>query len=203
MTVATQADIEALLQVGFDNQPEPKVTAVLVACQRAVEAQAGQPFDADTGLVATMGGWGVATLRLPRWPVSAVASVVVDGVTMVEGTDFVVDPAGYLPRVPRGNLWWSEPRGIVVTYDAGWADEDSVPALVRDLVASVAARVWQAGIAFSEADAPAGVTQETLGMYSVTYGEFTHDGSAAVTLTEEELDRARKLRRDRMLSVQT
>ncbi len=203
MTVANQADIEALLQVGFDNQPEPKVTAVLVASQRAIERVVGIPFNADSSLVATMGAWGAERLRLPRWPVSAVASVVLDGVTQAVGTDYVLDPAGYLPRLPRGNLWWSEPFGIVITYDAGWADEDAAPGPVRDLVATVAARVWQAGIAFAEADAPAGVTQETLGMYSVTYGEFTHDGSAAITLNEEELNAARQLRRDRLQTVQT
>lgn len=203
MTVAVQADVEALLQLAFDNQPEPKVGVVIVAAQRAVERAVGMPFDADTALVATMTGRYTRLLTLPRWPVSGVTSLTVDGVTQVEGTDFVVHPEGYLEPVVKDTVWVSAPRGIVCTYNAGWADETVVPSVVRDLVAGVATRVWQAGIGFAEADAPAGITQETMGIYSVTYGEFAQDGSWAIRLNEQELSDCARLRRNRIASVNT
>ena len=201
MPVAIASDIEALLQLGFDNDPEPKVDAVIVAAQRAVEAEVGIPFDAATGLVATFTGRGQDRLTLPQWPVSGVSSLTVDAVVQTETVDFWLDPAGYLER--SGHHWWSAPRGIVVTYDAGWADETKAPSVVRNLVAEIAARVWQAGISLAEADVPAGVIQETLGISSLTYGEFAQDGSWAIQLNESEIRRARKLRRSKLGAVQT
>lgn len=202
MTVAIASDIQTLLQLKFDNDPEPKVDQVIVAAQRAVEAEVGMPFDADTGLVATFTGRGQERLTLPQWPVSSVSSLTIDAVTQAETVDFYLDPAGYLER-SLASLWWSSPRGIVVTYDAGWTDETVAPSVVRNLVAEVAARVWQAGISMAEADAPAGVIQETLGMSSLTYGEFAQDGSWGIQLNESEVRRARKLRRSKLGAVQT
>lgn len=202
MPVAIATDLEALLQLGFDNVPEPKVDAVIVAAQRAVEAEVGIPFDAATGLVATFTGRGQERLTLPQWPVSAVSSLTINAVTQTETVDFYLDPAGYLER-SLAAAWWSDPRGIVVTYDAGWADETKAPPVVRNLVAEVAARVWQAGISLAEADVPAGVIQETLGISSLTYGEFAQDGSWAIQLNESEIRRARKLRRSKLGAVQT
>lgn len=203
MTVAAQADIEALRQLVFDNQPEPKVTVVLEAAQRAVEGVVGMPFNAAAALTATMTGRGDKLLTLPRWPVSTVTTVTVDGVVEAEGTDYVVDPAGYLERLPLGGLWWSEPRGIVVVYDAGWADETKAPTGLRQLVAQIATRVWQAGIAFAETDGPAGMVQETIGAYSATYGDFATDGSFGITLTEAEEATAQQFKRSRTRSVHT
>ena len=202
MPVAIASDIEALLQLGFDNQPEPKADAVIVAAQRAVEAEVGVPFDADTGIISTFTGRGQERLTLPMWPVSSVSSLTIDGVTQTETVDFYLDPAGYLERSLHAG-WWSSPRGIVVTYDAGWADETKAPPVVRNLVAEIAARVWQAGISLAEADVPAGVIQETLGISSLTYGEFAQDGSWAIQLNESEIQRARKLRRSKLGAVQT
>ncbi len=212
MPVAIASDIEALLQLSFDNDPEPKADLVIVAAQRAVEAEVGMPFDADLGLIATFTGRGQERLTLPQWPVSGVTSLTIDGVAATETVDFYLDPAGYLERslssfvttmADASSLWWSAPRGIVVTYDAGWADETVAPAVLRNLVAEIAARVWQAGISLAEADVPAGVIQETLGMSSLTYGEFAQDGSWAIQLNEQEIRRARKLRRSSLGALQT
>ena len=202
MPVAVASDIEALLQISFDNDPEPRADDAIVAAQRAVEAVAGFPFDAASALVATFTGRGQKILRLPRWPVSGVTGLVVDGTALVEATDFYVDPGGYLER-SSASLWWSAPRGIVCTYDAGWADEDAAPSVVRDLVAGVAARVWQAGIGMAESDVPAGVIQETLGGSSTTYGEAAQDGSWAIRLNEQEIRDARSLRRSKQGAIAT
>jgi len=205
MTIAVQADVEALLQIEFDTLPEAKVTAVLEAAQRVVELEVGTPFDAATGLTVTLTGKGQPVLQLPRWPVSAVTSVVREGVTLVEGDDYEWTAAGYLEK-PAGltsDSWWSYTNGIVVTYDAGWADETAAPGGLRQLVARVATRVWQTGTAFAENQGASGITQETIGAYSVTYGDFSKDAASASMLTEEDRQMARQFRRARMGSVAT
>jgi len=205
MSIAIQADVEALLQIEFDLPNEPKVTAVIQAAQRMVEVEVGTPFDAATGLVATLTGKGQPVLTLPRWPVSAVASVVREGVTLVEGDDYEWSAAGYLEK-PAGltsDAWWSYTKGIVVTYDAGWADETAAPGGLRQLVARVASRIWQTGTAFAENQGASGIVQETIGAYSVTYGDFAKDTASAAMLSEEDRQLARQFRRARMRSVAT
>ena len=200
MSIATQSDIEALLQIKFDVIPEPKAVASIEAAQRMVEAYVGVPFDAVTGLVVNLTGRGRSTLTIPRYPVSA-ATVVADEVPLVEGTDYVLHRAGYLEKI--GGVWWTELQGVEVTYDAGWADHNAAPAGLRELVARVAARIWQTGVAFAEAEGASGIVQETIGSYSVTYGDFAKDGSAAVMLTEDDRAVARRFSRSRVGGVST
>ena len=200
MSIATQADIEALLQFAFDLDPEPKATAAIEAAQRVVEAEVGMPFDHKAGIVTTLTATGQTNLVLPRWPVSAITTLVWDGTTLVDGTDYVWAKDGTL-QLAAGVPWWSDPNGVVVTYAAGWADADAAPSALRQLVARVATRIWQSGVAFAENQGVSGVVQETLGAYSVTFGDFSRDGSWAATLTDDDLRVARKFCRNRIGTV--
>jgi hypothetical protein len=200
MSIATQTDIEGLLQFAFDITPEPKATAAIEAAQRVVEAEVGMSFDHQTGIVTTLTATGQTNLVLPRWPVSAITTLVWDGTTLVDGTDFEWAKDGSL-QLAGGGPWWSDPKGVVVTYAAGWADADAAPGALRQLVARVATRIWQSGVAFAENQGVSGVVQETLGAYSVTFGDFSRDGSWAATLTEDDLRVARRFCRNRIGTV--
>lgn len=79
----------------------------------------------DTYTAEALTGNGRSYFYLPRWPVTAVTTVVEDDATLTEDTDFSVDYAnGILKRM--GGLLWSTTEGeLVVTYAAGY---ESVPA---------------------------------------------------------------------------
>ena len=90
---------------------------------------------------------------LPSWPVVAVTTVKVDGVTV---------PAAEYTRVGR-SLWrnsgWGEPGEIVeVTYTHGYSP---IPDDIRMATVKLAVRTLQN---------PQGIRQEGIGSYSVTYG---------------------------------
>lgn len=72
---------------------------------------------------------GVAPLRLERWPVSSVTSVVEDGVTLVSGTNFRIDTkVGHLIRLDSNGWPTSWPaEAIVVVYVAGYTLLDGLP----------------------------------------------------------------------------
>lgn len=76
---------------------------------------------------------GADFLQLSRWPVDEVASVVQNGVTLVEDTDFKVDyEKGYLLRIDENGFsrkWSIDPT--LVEYDGGY---ETVPADVEDAV---------------------------------------------------------------------
>jgi hypothetical protein len=198
MSIAIQADIEGILQFEFDLDPEPRATSAIVTAQALIEAEVGTLFDQSEDVTYLTGRGGIRPLLLPRWPVSAVA-VELDGVALTDD-DFGWTRTGHL--IHSSGRWLSDLNGIKVTYTAGWENETKAPAPLRTLVARVAARIWQAGVAFAENQGVAGIRQETIGAYSVTYGDFAQDGSAASTLTEDDVRAARRFARDSVGGIQ-
>lgn len=72
-------------------------------------------------------------LQLSRWPISELDSVVVDGTTFVDGTDFLTDSInGQLTRIDAaGNrIAWCG-QSIVVNYEGGF---DTIPPDVQDAI---------------------------------------------------------------------
>lgn len=114
-----------------DQSVAPFLSRAITRCSRAAEEFCDRVFALETvqdmvflphdawphALVAT-----VAPLQLSRWPVVAVTSVVVDGIALTEGVDFIVDQgAGQLRRRDAdgcARAW----TGAVVTviYSAGY-----------------------------------------------------------------------------------
>lgn len=93
--------------------------------------------------------WGAAEvlpLCLQRFPVSAVSSVTIDAVALVEDTDFEVDAeAGLLWRLdgtstPSRRRWSSVT--IVVTYTGGYALLDDLPPAVQDACIGLVKQRW-------------------------------------------------------------
>lgn len=90
-------------------------------------------------------------LVLARDPVSAVTSIVADGATLVEGTDFEIDlRAGILYRLSGdARISWRASK-VTVEYAAGWllpsqagpADVGALPGDVRRVCIERVARIW-------------------------------------------------------------
>jgi len=74
-----------------------------------------------TYTASPLDGSGKFFMYLPHWPVTDVDSVVEDGVTLTEGTDFFVDYDYGILTKPAGGKWTTARGGVVVTYDAGYA----------------------------------------------------------------------------------
>jgi hypothetical protein len=120
--------------------------AVRAYCMQNISAVANEAYTAE--------GPDSRVILLPEVPVTAVASVEVDG-TALETTEYNWTRTGILSRI--GGVWQPDSTEIVITYSHGYA---TTPGPVKAATLSLAARII---------DAPAGVKQETIGAYSVTY----------------------------------
>lgn len=108
-------------------------------------------------------GLGSRELVLPRWPVTAVASVTLlhddrEDEVLSEGTDadYVWSASGILTRI--GAWWPHHPRLIQVVYTAGYA---SITAGVKRIALRLAAEEW---------DNPGALKSEQLGDHSRSWG---------------------------------
>lgn len=123
-------------------------------------------------------------LELPGRPVDSVTSVMIDGTTVTDYTHvngvLWRGTSAWDPNAKTNTGSWGGPDSLVaVTYTHGFA---VVPDDVKGVVLEVAARAWNSG---------AGVAQESVGSYSVTY---TREASG-VQLLESERDRLSPYRR--------
>lgn len=123
---------------------------------------------------------GVNELQLSRWPVVSVSSVVENGATLVEGTDYLVDAEnGLLTRLdglayPRAWPVWP----VVVTYSAGFA---AIPATVEGACARLVRARW-----FARARDPLIRSDQTEGIGRTDY--WVSDNPAAGNLPPEIAD---------------
>lgn len=119
--VPTDADIEAKIDA---------VTQQFATAANLASDGINIPTFASEGLRATwdLGCERGRDLMLPWRPsVTAIASVVEDGVTLTSGTDFKLRPGGVLRRYCNGvPICWSS-AVIVVSYTAGWSLPDGAP----------------------------------------------------------------------------
>jgi len=157
--LATTADLALLMQQELDT---PTATLLLAAATATVQAACRQRLvavaDAELSLLGTTSSW----LDLPERPVTAVTTVVLDGVTLTAGTS----AKSY--RLFGDRLWrtcgWAEcagrPSSVQVTVSHGYADA------AQDLELAKAATLSLARGAYSN---PAGVAREQIDDYAVAY----------------------------------
>lgn len=157
-----------------------------------VEAAAGVPLDAETGTRLLAGTWS-RDLPLPVGPVRDVSAVTVNGLALaassfywndrtiirrgvnaVDDGDVVADyPEDAQGARSRTGLHWSGPFATVrVTLAWGFV---AIPDWLKSLELRIAARTF---------GNPANVTQESLAVYSVTYGQSRSDDGSHVTKAE-------------------
>lgn len=170
-----------------------------------VEAAAGIPIEAGSGTVVLAGTWD-RDIELPAGPVRDVSAVTLNGVALASGewwwnersllrrgADLFVehDDAAVIETAGdelstqgaqhrSGHSWGGPASTVTVAYTWGFSE---VPGIVRALVLRIAARTF---------GNVAQLTQETLAVYSVSYGQSTNtnDGSH---VTAAERKRLRKI----------
>ncbi|MCL8385565.1 phage head-tail connector protein [Xanthobacter aminoxidans] len=128
---------------------------------------------------------GVAPLQLTRWPVTAVDSVLENGVVLSDPADYRRQPGtGHLIRLD-GNSW---PRKwpalpIVVQYTAGYSP---IPDDLQDAVIRMVKARW-----FLRQRDPLLRQEETPGVYSATYWVSTGADGAITPDVSDLLDNYR------------
>lgn len=184
------ADIEAFLQIEIDTSA--KVTAAeraLVAATAAIKNYCKQDFEqvADDVEVFDVEP-GTRRLFLSQLPVTAVATVVEDGETLVVDDDYKLGSHGILHRI--GQDWEDGIQIVTVTYTHGYS---TIPDDVVDVCTRAAARAYQAGLRAAEQDGTPGVSSKQLGDFSVSFegtggAEGVMGASAARILLMSEKD---------------
>lgn len=185
----TQTDLEKHLQINFGTDPDPIITDYLAQAQAACEAWCRQPLEHTAGIETVLSAdqSGIVWLDLPRFPITAVTSIVENSATVDTGT-YSWYPDG---RIRRDTSWTTTRDGITVTYDAGYgtgatAPYDTVPADLVLAIVSYAADLFRNGATFA-AQGPVAISQISLeGSDSITYATTA---SGAVLLS----DRTRQL----------
>ena len=165
----TIADVEELLQIEI-NEPDK-----VLSCERAIQGASAairnytnQYLSLQVDAEVTLDVWERRSLlMLPELPVVMVSSVVEGGVTLTEGTDYVLAGAGQLLRGYGGpttwRLWRVGPQAVAVTYTHGYAD---IPPDIIEVATRAASRVYQAGLR-------AAGTGGVLGVLSMALGDFS------------------------------
>lgn len=147
----------------------------------AIEAEVG-PVEQRTSTIEVPGVWS-HRLKIGRRPLTAVTSATIDG-SAIDVDNLTVHRSGVIVRRRIGDttfIGWTDVAGphwggpdvtVGLEIEHGWPRAD-VPEWLVDLAADLARRA---------ATNPTGVTQESVGSYSVSYG----DQGAAVRLTRVE-----------------
>ena len=155
MAIATVGDLEFWIGRIIDDTDAAQQaidiasSIVITYCNHSIEQVSND--------VIVLDGNGTNTLLLPAYPVTNVDSIEVDGEAL-DPDDYKWSSKGWIKRVD-GLLFPNQPGIIEVTYDHGYA---SVPDAIKGVVLSLAARIN---------DGSSGIKQETIGSYSVTYGD--------------------------------
>ncbi|MFE7566209.1 mobile element protein [Streptomyces sp. NPDC057539] len=161
--LAEPADLAAWLPVGED---DPKLLAALKAASRRFRGAVRHPVTFTAGDVVTLDGTGQESVLLPAAPVTAVASLLLDGEALTEGVDFTWSADGFLRRTSR--CWPDRLRCIEVSYSHGW---DPVPEDIQEVVVDQARAMFRV---------QPGVQTIQAGGESITYG-----AQAAVGVTAQ------------------
>lgn len=152
--LAEPADLAIWLGVPAD---DPKLLQALAAASSRFRGAVRHPVKAVAGDVLILDGNGGESILLPAAPVTAVASVKLDGEVLVEGEDFAWSSDGFLRRL-GDQVWPDRLRCIEVTYSHGY---EPIPEDIAEVVIDQARALY--------AVLP-GVQTRQVGGQSVTFG---------------------------------
>ncbi|MEW2631790.1 hypothetical protein AB0903_09055 [Streptomyces sp. NPDC048389] len=170
MAYASSEDLRRLLrEESFTAEQTATAELLLELAQGVIEEEAGQALESSEDTVILDGpaeddsqyqaGTGTRKLILPRWPVTAVASVTIaeDDELLVFGKDedYTWSASGILHR--RGAFWPSHQRAIEVVYTAGFT---TVPPSLKRMALRLAMVGWSN---------PEFLSAETLGDHSRSF----------------------------------
>ncbi|MFI7014147.1 hypothetical protein [Streptomyces sp. NPDC050164] len=166
---ATPEDLR--LHLRLDAIDAAQAAAGLGEAEVIVRAALRQHIDAVAGDTVELVGNGRRLINLPEMPVTAVASVHLDGELLTNGTDYRWNRYGILTRLGeptwRGRLaaCWPLDAEVSVVYDHGYAQ---VPAAVKQVCIQLAGRAWVN---------PRSMASESIGDWSGTWDK-TRAGDA-------------------------
>lgn len=168
--LATLLELENHLGRPFADEAEvKKATSVLDTVSGMARRYCRQTFDyVEDDTIILLGTWD-PELRLPQRPVTAVGPIAIDGTTLTADVGYVWLGDHRILRGPRltGDSdplpadmrhWGGPTAQIEVSYSHGY---ETLPPELKGIVLDIAARAITS---------PAGVVQESVGSYSVTYG---------------------------------
>jgi hypothetical protein len=133
--LATEAELELL--TGQDIASD-KAALLLNTASGVVRGVVGQTLSLVVDDALTIMGTTSVWLKLPESPVTAVASVAVDGEALVSGDDY----KRFGDRLWRATGWRScpsVPTAVDVVYTHGWTDADWHLETARSMVLTLAA----------------------------------------------------------------
>lgn len=135
---------------GGGSDEEARAQLILDGATGVITAEAEQELE-QSETTARLEGTGMRDLVLPRWPVTEVTSVLVDGDSLTADGYTLRGREGLLVRA--GDVW---PRGVIVKVDftAGYAD---IPLALKRVTLELASRSWRN---------PTGLTSESIGDWS-------------------------------------
>ncbi|KOU41274.1 mobile element protein [Streptomyces sp. WM4235] len=133
-----------------------RLLSALRSASRRFRDAVGHVVDLVEDDEIALDGNGRSSVLLPVWPTTAVASVVLDGEELVEGTDYAWSEAGILRRLGC-QVWPDKLRCLEVTYSHGWS---AIPPGISDVV------IEQARAIFSSQP---GVKSQAVGGQSVVF----------------------------------
>lgn len=199
MALCSQADIEALRTADITAEPDSTITALISHAEGILEGLTGRTFAPVANVEAATSSLSQAdgTIWLAVYPLTAVAVANSDGDPYDLDVHYSWTVDGRIRRLGAGVSTWSWqyepwrtpewPIGTVITYSGGITDPDEAPRDLRGVCAELAADLWGR----ATPSGPGGVTDESLGGYSVTYQTM------AGNLTDQQQKIIRKYRRDR------
>lgn len=183
--LATAADLAAFLQIDPADLNPTTATLLLECATAAVQTAAGgqrivQVVGDTCSILSTSDSW----LDLPQIPVTAVTSVVLDGVTLTVNTDYKVfgnrlwraqgwqnnlgwtwgwDWPATWPPIPPATYPVQEPSLSAITYTHGYASGAQELQVGRSVVLALAREAFVN---------PTGAASESLDDYSVSFVSF-------------------------------
>jgi hypothetical protein len=160
--LADPAELAVWLGVLENDQ---KLLSALNAASRRFRGAVRHPVSLVTDDTIVLDGRGQESVLLPAAPVTAVASVKLDGEALEVDVAYAWSADGFLRRL--GGSWPDRLRCIEVTYSHGYA---TIPEDIQEVVIDQARAIYAV---------QPGVQQKTVGSQSVTYGAQAATGVTA------------------------
>lgn len=161
---ALAADLQTFM--GFRNIDEARATALLEDAAGIIRQHLDQIVDVVEDDPIRMNPSFTRRLFLPERPVTAVSSVIVDGIEIIADA-FKFESYGVLRRVD-GDIWEADAQGIHITYTHGYA---VIPSFIVTICKAVAGRALASAPPTSDAgDVPSEVVGFAPGIF-LTPGE--------------------------------
>lgn len=182
---AESSELQARLGITFTADEHIRAETLLALASGLIQQETKQTIALVTGDVITIPGSFADRVRLKERPVVSVASVVLNGISIVQGTGFYVDGDELirmnwnsessfrgLASSGWGFPWWP----LVVTYTHGYS---VVPQLAKTICMEMAARVWVN---------PGSVIQEAVAGVQTTYAPYSAPPRGLLLTADEKND---------------